>query len=73
MLPDTVVECSAVPGQHLYWLQKPTRPDSDGRIALISVKDSSRGYNALPNEFREITDPQQLEAIEWWLRKLKKL
>jgi hypothetical protein len=65
-----IAECLQVPGHRLFYVNPNNcPPDADGRISLVCVKDTSRGYQALPGEFRIITDPEQLDAIEYFRRR----
>jgi hypothetical protein len=62
-----LVECYAVLGRRFYWLSERATADRNGRVPLVDARDSSRGYQALPCQYREVTDPDTVADVVYFL------
>lgn len=51
-----------------YHLQQPVRADRHGRVELVELQDTSRGQSVNPIDVWP-AEPEQVEAINWWLKK----
>jgi hypothetical protein len=50
-----------------FWYKPNDLLDADGRVHLVNIRDTSRGVLVDPAKVQTVTDPETLEAIEYFL------
>jgi hypothetical protein len=53
----------------VWYRSVPARHDRHGRVILVDPLDDSAGHLAEPDKVREVTNPYEGLAFQWWIRK----